>query len=116
MGQRAPEALLLGDASRLHSEAAGFAGVLGPRHGEIGLLDTEALAVLPPASLGAHAGRLSPDQAKHPARIALGVCAPFVVLLLIAHIFGIVDLRDPVNELPKLVGIGAATDADGNYL
>ena len=76
----------------------------------------EALAVLPPASLGAHAGRLSRDQAKNHARIALGVCAPFVVLLLIAHIVGIVDLRDPVNELPKLVGIGAATDADGNYL
>ena len=76
----------------------------------------EALAVLPPASLGAHAGRLSRDQAKNHARIALGVCAPFVVLLLIAHIFGIVDLRDPVNELPKLVGIGAATDAEGNYL
>ena len=76
----------------------------------------EALAVLPPASLGAHAGRLSRDQAKNHARIVLGVCAPFVVLLLIAHIFGIVDLRDPVNELPKLVGIGAATDAEGNYL
>ena len=76
----------------------------------------EALAVLPPASLGAHAGRLSRDQAKNHARIVLGVCAPFVVLLLIAHIFGIVDLRDPGNELPKLVGIGAATDADGNYM
>ena len=76
----------------------------------------EALVVLPPASLGVHAGRLSRDQAKNHARIALGVCAPFVVLLLIAHIFGIVDLRDPVNELPKLVVIGAATDAEGNYL